>query len=383
MWADTEGRVSAPTRKVSMRGDISSVAVREQNLLSEQETLADESNAAVSMIDSKLVRESESSLSATEVHHNEEANCGEVEAGGQAEVCREAGCQAGCLQECQGQAQGQPSRGVVLSGGTVENQEGVYVGEQSNSIPTDVLYCADMDQSTPDESTKGKIGIDSCANVTVRATGKKGENVKKFPKINGTYVEGLLNGLGVTYTVDGAATDTMVSTWIYQQIPEGDRPKLQPGTEDMASGAGGGDIKIWGRAEFRIQLGPVELTREVLVAEIIDDVLLGDDILRRDYEGPMDILNSKKVILFKGQEIPLLQVGLPKRAFRISTLDEEVIPGMTEKVINVYINRPDEAYETYLEDNMLVEPNNDFVSTNRCLVTPTVVRATGRSTTKI
>ena len=73
----------------------------------------------------------------------------------------------------------------------------------------------------------------------------------------------------------------------------------------MASGAGGGDIRIWGRAKFKLQLGPVELIREVVVAEIIDDVLLGDDILRRDHEGPMDILNSKEVILFRGQEIPL------------------------------------------------------------------------------
>ena len=97
----------------------------------------------------------------------------------------------------------------------------------------------------------------------------------------------------------------------------------------------------------------------------------------------MDILNSKKIILFRGQEIPLLQVGLPKRAFRISTIDDEVIPGMTKKIENVFINRPDEAYDTYIEDSMLVEANSDFVVTNRCLVTPIVVCATGRSTTKI
>ena len=97
----------------------------------------------------------------------------------------------------------------------------------------------------------------------------------------------------------------------------------------------------------------------------------------------MDILNSKKIILFRGQEIPLLQVGLPKRAFQISTIDDEVIPMMTEKIVNVFINRPDEAYDTYIEDSMLVEANSDFVVTNRCLVTPTVVRATGWSTTKI
>ena len=175
----------------------------------------------------------------------------------------------------------------------------------------------------------------------------------------------------------------MVSTWVYKKIPEDIRPRLQTGTEDMASGAGGGNIQIWGWAKFKLQLGPVELIREAVVAEIIDDVLLGDDILRRDHEGPMDILNSKKIILFRGQEIPLLQVGLPKRAFQISTIDDELIPGMTEKILNVFKNRPDEAYDTYIEDSMLVEANSDFVVTNRCLVTPVVVCATWRSTTKI
>ena len=104
----------------------------------------------------------------------------------------------------------------------------------------------------------------------------------------------------------------MVSTWVYKKIPEDIRPRLQPGTEDMASGAGGGDIEIWGWAKFKLQLGPVELIREVVVAEIIDDVLLGDDILRRDHEGPMDILNSKKIILFRGQEIPFYKWGCLK-----------------------------------------------------------------------
>ena len=40
--ADIEGRVSAPTGKVSIGGKSSSVAVREQNSLNIQDALADE-----------------------------------------------------------------------------------------------------------------------------------------------------------------------------------------------------------------------------------------------------------------------------------------------------------------------------------------------------
>ena len=91
----------------------------------------------------------------------------------------------------------------------------------------------------------------------------------------------------------------------------------------------------------------------------------------------MDMINSREVIIFKGHEIPLLTVGHPKRALRVSTIDEDVIPGMTEKVIDVFINRPDEIYDSDVEECMLVEADQEFVAVNRCIVTPVVIRATG------
>ena len=51
-------------------------------------------------------------------------------------------------------------------------------------------------------------------------------------------------------------------------------------------------INIWGRGTFDIKLGPVTLTQELAVAEIDDEILLGDDLLRRD------ILNSRNVIVY-------------------------------------------------------------------------------------
>ena len=57
------------------------------------------------------------------------------------------------------------------------------------------------------------------------------------------------------------------------------RPKLQPDTASNTSGAGGGQIRIWGKAHFEMQLGPIRLVREARVAEIKDEILLGDDII--------------------------------------------------------------------------------------------------------
>ena len=199
-----------------------------------------------------------------------------------------------------------------------------------------ILPCTEVDQLTPVHEVHG---IDSFANTTVRAIrGEIGqERRRKLPKFYGTYVDGSLNGLEVTYAVDGAATDTLIVPWIYEQLPEDVRPKLQPDTTSRTSGAGGGQIQILGKANFEIQLGPIKLVREARVAEIKGEILLGDDIIQRDPEGPMDIINSREVIIFKGHKIPLLTVGHLKRV----------------------------------------------VAVNRCIVTPVVIRATGQVTVQV
>ena len=45
------------------------------------------------------------------------------------------------------------------------------------------------------------------------------------------------------------------------------------------------------------------------MAKIEDEILLGDDILSRHPEGPMDILNTERVMVLKGLRIPLHTVG--------------------------------------------------------------------------
>ena len=227
---------------------------------------------------------------------------------------------------------------VTMRGDEADNQENFHQDKGDGSAAMGGTRCVDVDQMASVCDAKGKAETDSCIDTVIRATRKFGSRRRMLPKVDGSYINGLLNGLEVTYTVDQAATETMIAPWIYEQIPEDVRPRLQPHTGGNASGAGGGNIRIWGKAIFELQLGPVKLVREALVAEITDEILLGDDIIRRDPEGPMDIINSRKVMLFKGQEIPIVTVGLPKRALRVSILDDEIIPGMTEKIIDAFIH---------------------------------------------
>ena len=107
-------------------------------------------------------------------------------------------------------------------------------------------------------------------------------------------------------------------------------------------GAGGEPIKIWGWAPFDLQLGPVSLQRVLMVAEIEDQILLGDDILRRDPEGPMDILNTEKVMVFKGLQIPLHTVGEQKQKIKLLAVNMLVLPGMTEQIVDGYLDWSEE-----------------------------------------
>ena len=285
----------------------------------------------------------------------------------------------GCSNDHLAQTHGIPCNRVTVGMGEVGGFEDCHMSGEAGVFPR----CAEVDQLAPVHADQ-EAEVNSFANTVVRATrdnvgqGRK----RKLPKFYGVYVDGLLNGLEVTYTIDGAA-DTLIASWLYEQLPDDIRPNLQPDTKSETSGAGGGQIQILGKANFEIQLGPVKLIREARVAEIKDEILLGDDIIRRDPEGPMDIINSRKIIEFNGHEIPMVTVGLPKKALRVSTIDEEVIPGMTEKIIDVFIDQPDETYDIEVEESMLVEADDEFIAANRCIVTPVVIRATGRVTAQV
>ena len=63
---------------------------------------------------------------------------------------------------------------------------------------------------------------------------------------------------------------------------------------------GGAPIKILEWETFDLQLGPVKLTRELVVAEIDDQCILADDLIHGDPDSAMDVINSHKVVMLKG-----------------------------------------------------------------------------------
>ncbi|KAL3861276.1 hypothetical protein ACJMK2_007319 [Sinanodonta woodiana] len=110
------------------------------------------------------------------------------------------------------------------------------------------------------------------------------------------------------FTADTGATKTIIADRVYNQIPEEKHPLLKKSV--TLAGAGGTLQKELGKATFYLELGPLILDREVIVAEIEDEGLLGIDILQNENDGPADILLSKGVIKLHGVSIPCIQIGL-------------------------------------------------------------------------
>ena len=71
-------------------------------------------------------------------------------------------------------------------------------------------------------------------------------------------------------------------------------------------------------------------------------------------------------------------VELPKKILRITIIENELIPGLTKKVIDVFVGRPSNEYnKEIVEDNMMIEEDEYFCEKYRCKVTCALVRVTG------
>jgi len=155
-------------------------------------------------------------------------------------------------------------------------------------------------------------------------------------------------------------TRTIISDRIYNKIDPKKRPELRKTA--CLTGAGGTRLKEFGKANFNIMLGDISLTREIIVAEIEDDALLGIDILQNDEGGPADLLLSRGVILFQGKEIPCIQVGLKEEIRKVRAADNYTIPGQSETIIDVMVDRL-ESDDLMQDTEFIIEATNHFKET--------------------
>ena len=116
---------------------------------------------------------------------------------------------------------------------------------------------------------------------------------------------------------------------------------------------------------FEIKLGSVAITKELIVAKIDDDALLGMDVLH-DESGGADILISEGIIRIRGESLPCEH----HRTRRVRAAEDLKVPGFSEAIIKVCIDRRQVENDKF---DLIVEPCDEFMSKSGIVVASTLV----------
>ena len=142
--------------------------------------------------------------------------------------------------------------------------------------------------------------------------------------------------------------------------------------------AGGEPLKTYGKAVVEILMGPLCFEHECTVSDIVDEFLLGEDLMLCDPTGPADIIQAEERMVFHGVSIPLKLIKLP--TIRRATVTESVeVPPMEEVIVDAYLDR-EEHVNAEKERHLLVEMHPNLPKGYGCLLAPTVVDAANSTT---
>ena len=177
--------------------------------------------------------------------------------------------------------------------------------------------------------------------------------LKRIVRSDGFYLEASVEGVKMTFTIDTGATKTVISEKIYNSIPQSKRPKLTK-TAGLTEASGQPLLQL-GTALFSVVLDGVQFSTDIIVANIEDDGLFGHDLLS---EGDAHILYDERALVFLGVQIPCIQVDSTPKIRRITAADRFVIPGHSEKIIDVFVNRL--QGDDQQKSSVLLEPSLEF-----------------------
>ena len=182
------------------------------------------------------------------------------------------------------------------------------------------------------------------------------------------------------FNADTGASKTVISKRVYEKMEARERPRLVKSSK--LKGAGGAPIKESGKAVFGLKLGPLKIVHEAIVADIEDDALIGFDVLRGSEKGPADILLSKGAIVIDGVEIPCMQIGGMQKARKVTVAEDFKIPGNSEAVIDVYVERT-EADDVDPESRFIVAPTENFGERYQLLMASSLIDVNKAPTSKV
>ena len=97
---------------------------------------------------------------------------------------------------------------------------------------------------------------------------------RQLPVYCGAYVDGSVQGVDATLTVDTGAVNSIVTHRLFKKFSRNHCPELTKAAQVDA--AGGEPLKTYGKAVVEIQMGPLCFEHECTVSDIVDEFLLGE-----------------------------------------------------------------------------------------------------------
>ena len=157
-----------------------------------------------------------------------------------------------------------------------------------------------------------------------------------------------MQGVETWLTVDTGASKTIVSKGLYDQMDK--KPDLNQNRHLPLSQASGSQLLDMGMVNLKFSIGDVNFEKEVVVADIQDNVLIGLDI-----GDPFDVITSEKHVFIQGQRIPC--VAIRSSVIRkVWASDEFLIHAQCEMIVDAQV----ENDESDSLGEMLIEASPTF-----------------------
>ena len=193
---------------------------------------------------------------------------------------------------------------------------------------------------------------------------------KRTRKQEGIYINGKINGVKVVITVDTGAARTVLSRNAYLKIKEEVRPPLVESSSLI--GADGHPLEELGTANFNVELGNYKFEKELVVAQIDDDVLLGLDILMVGKMGPAEIKLADRNLILNGEVIPFKFSRSFNKVRNVVAADDAVIPACSELILDVYVEKTD-LDSWFSQQEFIIEPSSSFMERSSLLIATSLV----------
>ena len=111
------------------------------------------------------------------------------------------------------------------------------------------------------------------------------------------YSDGLLWAIDATLTIDTGVCDTIVYHHLFERISEDCRSQLLEAFPQ--GGAGHEPSNSYDKVAMEIWMGPLCSNHMCAVADILDEVQLGEDLLLCGSSGPTNIIQSEEKMMFR------------------------------------------------------------------------------------